>query len=605
MISAKKENIQGKFGPFEAWVVSGDTKPIMNSLKNMGFRWYASKLSWWIAAKNITPTQLNSLASLGVNVSGSSITAPVAPQMPVAQNPNAEVKPSPTPQKQWATEDEDATRWYGFPINKNILNYDEVVNVDGKDYTVNVSVDRSFVPGKGSNTYTKTKSREHKGLPRYVINTSCPEANFTHINTSTSKEKWGTYNEETFLNDTLKPQIKEILNSPTTKLRRSMSFEIDILKRTPEYKKFLNDIKEKGIAPEFDFVIDDPVYGGTIKITLESWTVDERSHDIYVKPILNRPDAPHYSYSGTLNISNTYTIEDFNNKIKQQLAIGSDKHDKIQEYIIKYLKSFPYLESQQQTFKESAKVIMNLIDSDPSSIAPRIFEELKNRNYIRPHKRQKQSAGLSTGDEIKWVIESKKIVNEAYGSDAYLSHTPEFFYTVVAYRLHRYARNISTFTDMMLVDAISDFTSTMKRNGFNLDFREISHKIDIISMAILKMIQKDMASDEESGYSKPSKESITSALRGFADFAEQHGVDTENLENNVKNIYRSLAKQLHPDLYTDPAEKDKKTKEFQQLQAIYDELPSQYKAANNWYNRIIISQNIKDALLYSIKSQRN
>ena len=71
--------------------------------------------------------------------------------------------------KKWVTENEEMTKWYGFPINKNIFEFDTETKVGDKVYPVKVSIDRSFVEGKGSDTYRVTKSREHRGLPKYMV----------------------------------------------------------------------------------------------------------------------------------------------------------------------------------------------------------------------------------------------------------------------------------------------------------------------------------------------------------------------------------------------------------------------------------------------------
>jgi hypothetical protein len=583
MINAKTEKIQGKYGPFDALVLSGDTKPVMNQLKSMGFRWYGPKQVWWMASKNVGQPQIDALKNLGV-------TFGVA-EKPLEQ-PQKPIPPQETSKKQWVTEEPEMSKWYGFPINKNIMSYPENVNVDGKDYPVEVTIDRSYV--LGGDRYTPRKSRDYRGKPKYLINILIPEIDYKHSWKYISKQLWGAYDEDTLLNTTIKEIVKKnILESPNT-VPGVIRYKNELAKRTPEYKQFLNDIGANKIKPSFDFHIDDPLYAGDYKVEVDDLGADEKTLKVYIHTLVDREGAPSsatVAYEAPLD--GTYTIEDFNRKIKEFLI---SYHDDIQEKYIKYLKLFPFLTSQKEEAGQSVEKIKSILASPESSVN-KVFDELKARGYIRPHKRQKQYTGLTKGEEITWIVDSKKIVNDAYGFNSYLSHTPDYFYAVVAYYIHRQVRNISSWTDMMLVDAMNVWQNSMKRFGIDLDWKEVERIITIIGNAILNIFRKNV--EPESGQETSGE--VTDALKEFANLALKYGISIEGLENNVRNIYRTLAKYLHPDKYPDPKEKEEKTREFQDLQNLYDSIPAQYKAAHSWYDLYVESEIAKDIITTSIK----
>jgi len=59
-------SIQGKYGKFMAYVVSGDTAAIKDELKRLGFRWYGPQRSWWISKRNFTEQKRQALINMGI-----------------------------------------------------------------------------------------------------------------------------------------------------------------------------------------------------------------------------------------------------------------------------------------------------------------------------------------------------------------------------------------------------------------------------------------------------------------------------------------------------------------------------------------------------------
>jgi len=294
-------------------------------------------------------------------------------------------------------------------------------------------------------------------------------------------------------------------------------------------------------------------------------------------------------------LTGIHTREEFDKAMNEYL-----KTDEPKKYYLDFLKSFPFLASQQEESKKHFTTIQSLLET-PNSSADEILRKIQEYGYIRPSKRQRQQEGLSLGDEIRWVIDSKKIVNDVY-SNSFLHSTPEFFYAVIAYYVHRKVRGIWSWTDMMLTDSIYSWIRAMEAFGAKIDRKEIYSTIEKIGNIIVEKIygkatqeQKDKksfndfygyTSGEESG---TSTRQTDSALSEFIEFAKQFGIETEGIENNLKQVYRVLANQTHPDKFQDEEKQKEMTKKFQDLQDIWSRIPQQFKTALNWYDRVIYS----------------
>jgi hypothetical protein len=411
-----------------------------------------------------------------------------------------------------------------------------------------------------------------------------------------SDKKWGTYNEDEFIEER-KKGVKEMLSVPKAKVYKQIQFEDNVAKRSPEYKQFLNDIENKKLNPTYDFSINDPLYGGNYKLGIYWLGMGERAYATTLTPIVDNPQAPDKTFGyQNIDIYNVYSINDFHNEIKNHIK---ENHDKIQQEYIEYLKSFPFLPSQQQEAKGSLDSIKGFITGENKNFESAL-KVLQNKGYIRPHKRQKQAPGLTTGDEIHWVIDSKKIVNDAYNMNSYASRIPDYFYTVLAYYIHRKVRGIWSWTDMMLMDVMNHWYGVMKEMGATFSFEDVEKAIETIGGTIVNQIYGETKEGRDKQFfnwfytgkeqGKPESQQFTGGIIEFANFAKQYGIDVEDItEENAKNIYRTLAKNLHPDLQQDPTKKLEMTEKFKTLQEIWDKVPEQYKKANNWYERFIIS----------------
>lgn len=577
MNTLSKENINGKYGVFEAYLVKGDsTKDIKNTLRELGFRWHNLKEAWWISAKNMTNSTMTKLQKVGV----------ITTEQPTINN--IENKP----EKKWITENQKATSWYGFPINKEIDSFEVEIESKEKVYKTQIKIERTYFQGKGSSTYHETFSREHKGIPKYIFHVNISELGINYSLYHQTAKKWGTYNEEEYL-IVVKENIVNILKDPTRKLQKGIAFNEEINKRAPEYKDFLNKVGKKEINTSYSFTVVDEDYGGDFNLSLYSLGMDDRSANTTLSFKLDDPTSPREHVIGYNNIDiwNTYTIEDFNKRINEYLV---NNKEKIQNEVIKYLKSFPYLEDQKKNALKDFETVKSYIGfSFSEAQVDDILNVLKSRGYIRQslrgNKEGEKGIEVQTKDEqVKWIINSKKAVSDAYGSNRYLSESPDYFYAVVAYYIHRKIRGIFSFSEMMLTEAMGSWLRIMNRYGAGFQFGEVMDSIEEIGDIIVNKIYKGKTKaqineefrdwfDNSTRDNKYNYVKAESSLTEFSTFAQRYGIDPEDIENNLMSIYRVLVKKLHPDLIQNSSEKLISEKSFKELQGIWDRIPESLK----------------------------
>jgi hypothetical protein len=176
--------IGGHYYNVDTMIVYGDTFKFKNNLNRLGFRWDAAEREWRLGMKFTKFNTEEELKKLGINFIVSEVENDIL-----------------------ETENEEVSKFLGFPINKNILAYDDSFNLDGKDYAVNVVIDRSYT----QNAYK---------LPKYVIHLSVPTVNINYDLNINAKEKFGEYNESKFL-EALKGLVKGgFLNKPDNALKK-------------------------------------------------------------------------------------------------------------------------------------------------------------------------------------------------------------------------------------------------------------------------------------------------------------------------------------------------------------------------------------------------
>jgi hypothetical protein len=585
-----------------------------------------SKVLWYMPESKYTSSLIPQLRNIGVDTESISKThVPNVPQNPTnpnnPQNPTLPERETAKPtMKQWVTEDEDLTRWYKFPINKNILSYTEEVTLDGEKHVEKITIDRNCRLSEEGSTYTKPKkSREFIGIPIYVVHIGeIPDpknpSDIIPITTTKIKcsKKWGEYNEEEYLKE-LRTIIKsKIENNPPQKFvsnsNGALRWYYDIKKRTPELNEVLKQICDSKTFDVSSYKLnvmvkinnsENPEYNGEYPISVKGYAHDgvDKLTEIYVHTNIDMPTAPSKELIGSVKLFKVHTEEDLIKKF-EELAQSEETKKKY----LKYLQSFPFLSSQQDKAKHDFNVITGYMQNPEGSYS-QVLNKIKDIGYIRPHKRQKQSIGLSSGEEIKWVIDSEKIKDDVYGHGP-LNNTPEYFYVAVSYYIHREIRNIWSYSQAMLRDSVSRWVENMKKFGADLKRDEAMNIIEKIGMLIIHQIYPDYGSSQEDkrksfyedfnsgGYndSAPRQPRSTGSnyLDQFKSIATEYGINVTDAENNLKSIYRQLVSKIHPDKFLDPQQKREMTKKFQDLQNIWEEIVVMYKVAFTWYENYLV-----------------
>ncbi len=122
--------------------------------------------------------------------------------------------------------------------------------------------------------------------------------------------------------------------------------------------------------------------------------------------------------------------------------------------------------------------------------------------------------------------------------------------------------------------------------GESLRIEEVKDAVANIGKQIVNKIKGGTEEKAKADAGTGSTGSMASnpQLLSFYNFAKSHEVPDEELtEDNVKNIYRMLARQLHPDMQQDPIKKKEHEEKFKQLQMVWDLVPEMYKKADSWY----------------------
>lgn len=600
-----------RYGP--VYVITGNSFPIKDELERLGFKAYKLGQTWVRFMGKNTFEKLNpdrqkmiiqSLKSLNVNMgnifnSQNEKETSSVERQEINQPPkNVALKGEKYPYTdQYVKDKEERTRSkYSFPIEKNILSYEITFELDGEQHTETVKINRTFKPGSTSDSYNITFNKEHRDFPIYefeIGQTLDKKDPIQIIKISTKGEKtqrpWGTYNEREYLEETIK---QFLIKAIPIKYSRRFREEYDIRKRDPKLNSFLKEIEHnfKDQRVTHELKIENGPYKGTYPVAI--FVYSGFNFNLYMETALKNPLAPEPVTIANLSLLKIHTIEELDNLIQQTLS----KKETKDEYI-KYLESFPFLEDKKEEETEKFEEIKNSIKNKSIDIE-HILQKIKEMNYIRPHRGQKQTGpGMTMGDEIKWVLDAEKIRNDIYGK-GFLKSSPDFFYTVIAYYVLKAKTDQWSWTDMILMSSIRDWIIIMKKFGETFDMFEIKSTISAIGKEILYMVfgQESQTRSEQyynfyyggGFFGDESEEKIQNQTSGGAisnleNFARKLGFDPTGL--TPKRLYRALTKLTHPDVNpTNPKAKE----QFQELGRIWDVIPDAFKQASNWYDKITI-----------------
>jgi hypothetical protein len=483
------------------------------------------------------------------------------------------------------------SKWYGFPVQRNVASREYDVTVNGKPFKATASIDRWFTL---SDEYKGTKSTAHKGLPLYKASLAVPEIGYSSNAKIQKKERWGSYDENAFT-DQLLSEYAALLSDDQSKMRKAMNVFEDATHRQPEYTTYIKDLADRQRSEQFDFTVHSSPYQGTYQFAAAPYSIKkERPFTIDLELVKPSSDAPLPSRARfTVSLVGTRTADDFEDKVE---AMMENNHDAIEKLVVDYLQTFPYLESQKADTKTEAERVMEFLK--PPYDVQAMIRELAARGYLYQTKKQKQEEGLSAGG-TKWVVDSKRAIADSrnYG---YLSKTPGYFFAVVAYAIHRKVRGIMTVTEWTLMDVIGSWANAMAvALNRPIDARFAVKAVDAVAEAVVLEIwpketreQKERRFREQfygtGGKTTTNAPSAATSLDEFKEFAGKYDIDAEEVDASPRAVYRMLAKMLHPDKAQD---KSKAETEFKLLQAVWDKVPDEFKKnATDWLSRYVVSK---------------
>ena len=176
-------NLNGRYGPYTAYIIKGNSFQIKDRLKALGFKWNRNSGGWIMSQKKMNNSVKEGLRRLGVEIEGEIPQQP-EPVQPVEEQPTTE-QPVKEPQEtiynmtnpsyrgggEWETEEEAG--YSGrfkckFPLNKNIAVFDmEYVYNESQKYPIKGTVDRTYFEGKGASNYNMVVKKGFNATPKY------------------------------------------------------------------------------------------------------------------------------------------------------------------------------------------------------------------------------------------------------------------------------------------------------------------------------------------------------------------------------------------------------------------------------------------------------
>lgn len=575
--------------------VTGNTFPIRDKLKNLGFTWYGPRKMWWMYRDKMPATAPAALSALGIDVSvtGAPISAQPAPTTEPVTEPVAETNLVKT-DKTTGVE-----RWGpNFPINPKI-------------YETDIDVVHENIPLKIHVVWGREQDeKRHKTTPRYNIKMLW-EGIVLRDRYGKPPEggKWTsagpTYNEDQLVSDFNK-QIPGWAADPKSKLYHAIKFELEYRKHEPEYAILL-DTAEKDYMGKEDFsaqfpprqiTLDETGYSGSFPVIVKP-RVYRAYRDIKVGLYTGAQHrlAPRSEELAILTIPVTiHNVKDANAYVDQQIT---EHQNEIKEEYLKYLKSFAFTEQQQEQASAELKPIIDMISSGKVDMG-KIKMELLKRQFIRTSRRQKQNApGMAPMDSFNFIIDDKAIRNATFERGRYNSNSPEYFYTAIAYNLMRIKHNNIGFMPIFLDDAYRVVTNILHRHyDPSIQATQVAEYINNAARAVWQDLTGKKYHSWDEVYNDFYSGQWGSGTRGtqtgtrqtqdpvqtFAFFIESLnlGVSKEQVIQSPRSAYRQLALKLHPDS-TQMEDKERASQLFSDLTSLYDRLPQNMKNAFSWH----------------------
>jgi hypothetical protein len=586
----------------EVYALVGDTFPVKDKIKALGFRWWGQGKFWHIPPSRLTPEKIKALSTFA-DVSEFDDGATPTPPTPPTQEP---VSTGTTVQEFTNKTDTDSgknfrdidregaggfgydrvpgDKWYGFPIKTNIYSTEIPVDIDGQEIPIIMILDRWYRKGV-------------RKVPHYKINLLYKKNKIGTLGTSPpEKSQWGEYNEDKLALE-IPDKIKNTV-AKKEKLYKIIKYNLALEQRDPEFVQILEKWQsakwddKKFIyqyIPQKTIQITEPPYEGEYKLTL-----NKVSNSIHLETNVDHTLAPREKTVGSFGIpGEIQNLEQFNQYIDEALA---KNHDAISQTYIEYLKSFAFTEEQEEQSRGAMNEVVNMIGKNYDT--SHFIDKLQELGYIRPNKKVKKidkQPGFLPKDKIKWVVESKKVVNDAYT----YTQEPSQFYSTIAYYLHRKVKNISSWTDMMLVSAINHWHKLSERFGHEISYEEVDKYFNEISSQLYRELfykepprstqeqTEDFYNQFGRGQERQPVPGSSGGLENFVNIVTQLGVDPNIARKNPKQVRNELAMKYHSDRTGDDPQS---LQIMKNINDAYESVPQELKASN-WYKKLIIAKN--------------
>lgn len=602
---AKLEEGQDTRDGSTIYYVSGNTYPIRTQLKSLGFRWYRAKGFWWMPAHRIQ-SAMRGLQNLGVDTSvinqTQSIPDTVQPNQPQPVAPQevteSVIDSSPSDQPEAKIP---------FPIKNNI--YSETLPVDILGHTIELTLqlNRKAVLGKNSDRYRQTYPLPWRKFPQYTVDVIFNDTAVSRLAIPFNREgttkpinakPYHMINEDIDilpLFKELKSKIPEILENPNSKLRRKLEMELNLSQRSPELTAYLQKLDDDRVPIKKNVYIDHSKHPGEYPLDLVPYN---NGNSFHIQTALDHPTAPRSEFLTIVMLPETVkTVDEFNLWIDQMLQ-EPEVSERIQKKYADYLDSFAFSEEDAEAEKKQLQEIVYLIQ-DRSMDFEFYRRKLISLGYVRPHKRQKQyGPGMVPQDAIKWVIDTKKILADGfYTNNARFETSPDFFYALIAYHMHRFKAGTTDHVGAIQSN-IMRFAHTLERYGFKISWRELSDYTETIARQLVEEITGERApntawdnwqqfyggdwSNTENTENTQPAANYSPDMRQFVSIAVGLGINAEEARNNPKLVYRQLSMKYHPDLNPDVDPSI-----MASINNAYQQVPHELKASSeNWLQKV-------------------
>lgn len=570
------------------YFLTGDTYPVKSQIgrQGLGFTWYGIKKIWWLPVSRLNERIVAGLRQLGTDMSilqqqDSATQQPnTIPQQP-ANTPHAPVsnqtfqqptQPKITPptnrvDQTW-DDSNDKSKWYGFPIKQGIYLEDKEFQMDGQPVIINLRLSRGGVTGR-------------RKIPSYRVFLKYKDKSLGTMRLKNDKP-WGTFDEyQVFLG--IIPIIQKNLDEQKDVYKAIKNIDAEA-QTTPELIEYMKQFdRHEGRPLIRNITLTDPKFAGEYPVKIETSKHGTISVETAIEHLKKHPHAPRDSYLAYWHKPPAVnTVEQFLQWIDQSLL---EENSRIQKQYSQYLSSFAFKDEDVQIEKKQFDEVKGIIEYKLNDL-DFFKKKLLSLGYIKPRRAKRTGIGMVPQESITMILNSNKIIQDVH-KDHRLSSSPYFFFTAIAYMMHRLKAGNISFMPITLIDNIRYLSGSLKRYGLNISTQELDGYIENLASKLLQEITGEKARGtawdnwqqfyggkvDDTDDSAEIQYNNMPALNKFVQFAVNLGIDEERARVNPKSVFRELAMKFNTDINptADPTI-------LRDLNPIYEALPQELRA---------------------------